>query len=127
MAKKLTECLNEIDFSATGKFEPKEIAKCIQSVEDKDERRIIANAIIGDHAKWLVNETRSTPSTNEGGAGFKDVAAYILGSNSGKYPCYTNSDGITPLIWQPLGSQSLEQFCYEAADSDVFYNNDLPF
>ena len=125
MKKNLTEILNEINFSSTGKFAPAEIAKCIQSVDDKEERRIIANAIIGDHAKWLVHTTRHTHSTNEGGAGLKDVAAHILRSNAGKYANYGN--GITPLIWQPLGSLSLEQFCLEAADSDVNYDNDLPF
>lgn len=67
MEKKLTEILNEINFSATGKFEPSEIAKCIQAVEDKDERRIIAQAIIGDHALWLVNKMCETPSA--GGVG----------------------------------------------------------
>lgn len=117
--------LKEINFSRTGRFAPAEIAKCIQSVENKDERRIIADAIIGDHAKWVLDQTRYTPSTNEGGAGLKDVAAHILRSNSGKYANYAN--GVTPLIWQPLGSLSLEQFCYEAADSDVNYDNDLPF
>ena len=122
---KLITVLKELNFSRSGRFEPSEIAKCIQSVEDKDERRIIANAIIGDHAKWLVHKTRYAPSTNEGGAGLKDVAAQILRSNAGQYANYAG--GVTPLIWEPLGSLSLEQFCYEAADSDVNYDNDLPF
>lgn len=125
MKKNVNEILSEIDFSATGNFEPAAMAKCIQSVRTKDERRIIATAIIGDHAKWLVDTTRTTPSTNEGGAGLKDVAAHILRSNCGIFAHYAND--ITPLIWQPLGSQSLEQFCYEAADSDEIYANDLPF
>jgi hypothetical protein len=125
MEKNFKTILKEINFSQTGRFEPAKIAKCIQAVEDKDERRIIANAIIGDHAKWLVHKTRYTHSTNEGGAGLKDVAAHILRSNAGQYANYAG--GITPLIWQPLGCQSLEQFCYEAADSDVNYDNDLPF
>ena len=120
MKKKLTEILNEINFSATGKFEPSEIAKCIQAVEDKDERRIIAQAIIGDHALWLVNKMCETPSAG-GWATLKSVARDILRYNNGSYGGST-----TPLIWEPLGAHSLAAFCNEAADSDVIYN-DFPF
>lgn len=119
MEKNFTTILKEINFSQTGRFAPAEIAKCIQAVENKDERRIIADAIIGDHAKWVLQRM------NYKGASFQDVAAHILRSNAGKYANYTS--GITPLIWEPLGSQSLEQFCYDAADSDENYDNDLPF
>ena len=118
----LKKTLKNIQFSATGNFEPSEIAKSIQSVENRDERRIIANAIIGEHAKWLMKKMWYPPSTNAGGAGLKDVAAHILRQNSGSYGGST-----TPLIWQPLGALSLERFCYEAADSDVNYDIDLPF
>lgn len=111
MKKKLTEILKELNFSRTGRFEPAEIAKCIQSVENKDERRIIADAIIGDHAKWVLQRM------NYKGASFQDVAGYIL-----KY----NNDNVTPLIWAPLGGLSLQCFCHEAADSDVNYS-DIPF
>ena len=120
MKKKLTEILNEINFSATGNFEPSEIAKCIQAVEDKGERRIIAQAIIGDHAHWLVNKMCETPSAG-GWATLKSVARDILRYNNGSYGGST-----TPLIWEPLGAHSLAAFCNEAADSDVIYN-DFPF
>ena len=120
MEKYLKTILSEINFSQTGKFEPSEIARCIQSVKDKDERRIIANAIIGDHAQWLVNQMSDTPSGG-GYATLKAVARDILRYNNGSY-----GNSTTPLIWWPLGSHSLTSFCFEAADSDVIYN-DFPF
>ena len=118
MEKNITTILKELNFSRTGRFEPSEIAKCIQSVENKDERRIIADAITGDHAKWLLHQMWLTPPSSGEGASFEDVARYILKHNYGN---------ITPLIWHPLGAQSLARFCYDAADSDVKYFDDLPF
>ncbi|MBR5482300.1 MAG: hypothetical protein IKU85_11505 [Bacteroidaceae bacterium] len=117
MSQNISTVLKELNFSRTGRFEPSEIAKCIQSVENKDERRIIADAIIGDHAKWVLDQMWLTPSSTKEGC-FEDVARYILKFNSGN---------VTPLIWHPLGLQSLARFCYDAADSDVKYFDDLPF
>lgn len=117
MSQNISTVLKELNFSRTGRFEPAEIAKCIQSVENKDERRIIANAVIGDHAKWLLDQMWLTPSRNPEGASFEDVARDIL-----KFRTETS-----PLIWHPLGAQSLARFCYDAADSNVKYFDDLPF